>query len=458
MFSQIQKFHFIGIGGVGMSSLAHVLHGLGKTVSGSDSKASAITERLRQEGLRVFIGHRAEQVAAAEVVVLSTAIHKDNAEYLEAQRRGLKIVHRSDIMAYIVNSGLGVAVAGAHGKTTTTAMISYITTQAGLDPTYMIGGDVELLSGNSHLGRSEYIITEADESDGSFLKLTPQLAVITNIEDDHMDYYKTKENINKAFVQFLDNVQPGGKAIVCFDNEVIRQIAPESKTQYLSYAAEHEADYQARDILYQNAQTVYQLFCHGQRVCEVTLAVPGLHNVLNSLAAIAATTEMGVALPQILAALRNFSGAKRRFELKYQDAQLKIVDDYAHHPTEIATTLKAARQSLPKRLICVFQPHRYTRTQLLFTEFVEAFAEADILILADIYSAGEVPIEGISSAKLFEAVRATHPNNSCYYIPELSNIPAKLQTLVQPGDLVITMGAGNVYTVGEKFAALRSNK
>ena len=453
MFSNTQKVHFIGIGGAGMSGLAHVLNKQGKTVSGSDAKGSAVTERLQNEGIKVFIGHNQGQVADSEVVVLSTAISKDNVEYQEAIAADKKIVHRSDIMAYIVNSKQGIAVAGAHGKTTTTSMIACIAADSDLDPTYLVGGDVPLLAGNAHLGQGKFAITEADESDGSFLKLNPYIAVVTNIENDHMDYYKTKSNIDKAFAQFLDNVRPGGIAIVCFDNQDAKNIAQASRTDVVSYAIDSQADFQAKNIVYHANGTTYELFNLGNKIADITLCVPGKHNVLNSLAAIIASMNMGITLKHIQASLAKFTGAKRRFEVKYKSEGITVVDDYAHHPTEITTTLKAALQTQPERLICVFQPHRYTRTQLLFQEFTEAFVDADILIMADIYAASEPPLDNVNSFNLVQAIKDKY-NTEVFYIANLQDIPSKLQEICKTGDLIMTMGAGNVYTVAEKLAEI----
>ena len=457
MFSNIKKVHFIGIGGAGMSGLAHVLKKMGKQVSGSDSKRTAVTDRLSSEDIKVFIGHQAANVLDAELVVVSTAIHKDNVEYVQALSKGIKIVHRSDIMAYIVNSRQGVAIAGAHGKTSTTSMISYIATMAQQDPTYLIGGDVVLLAGNAHFGTGNYAITEADESDGSFLKLQPFIAVVTNIEDDHMDFYKTKENINKAFINFLDNVAPNGEAIVCYDNLVAREIATKSKTQIISYAIDSQANFQARDIKYEPTSTSYNLYIDNKFTVEIILKVPGKHNVLNSLAAIAATLKMGIDILVIKKYLAEFTGAKRRFELKYKNEQVTIVDDYGHHPTEIKTTLKAALQTQPKRLVCVFQPHRYTRTQLLFEDFVNAFSDCDILVLTDIYSAGETEINGVNSINLARKI-ADKFAKKVEYISRLEEIPELLLKTALPGDLIITMGAGNIYTVAEELAARYSEQ
>lgn len=453
MFSNFANFHFVGIGGAGMSGLAHVLCKMGKKVSGSDMKESIVTKRLQAEGISVFIGHKAENILDTQVVVLSTAIQNDNEEYIAAKNAGKKIVHRSDIMAYIVNNHKAVAVAGAHGKTTTTAMLACIARHANLDATYLIGGDVVTLEGNAYLGNGEYAITEADESDASFLKIKPYMAIITNIEDDHLDFYKSKENINKAFLQFLDSLVDGGKAVVCYDNVTAKNIAKKSNKNIISYAIDNAAFYQAKNISFSGDKTIYDLYVKGQKLSEVVLRIPGKHNVLNSLAAIATALEMGASIKQILCAMAIFTGAKRRFEVKYKDSNIKIVDDYAHHPTEIVATIKAARQTLPGRIICVFQPHRYSRTQMLFTEFIESFADLDILILTDIYSAGENPIQGVSSLSLYEAIGQKY-DFEVVYISELEDVPIYIENIWKQGDLVLTMGAGNVYTVGEKLADL----
>lgn len=457
MFENIKNVHFIGIGGAGMSGLAHVLKKMGKFVSGSDNKRTAVTDRLLSEGIQVFIGHQSSNLKEVELVVVSTAIHKDNVEYSHALENKIKVVHRSDIMAYIVNSRQGIAIAGAHGKTSTTSMISYIASSAKQDPTYLIGGDVALLAGNAHYGKGCYAITEADESDGSFLKLQPYIAVVTNIEDDHMDFYKTKENIQKAFTEFLDNVNDDGVAIVCFDNKVAREVAQKAKTKIISYAIDYPADFQAKEIVYKPNSTSYKLYIHNKYICEVVLKVPGQHNILNSLAAIAASQNMDIEIESICESLGCFTGAKRRFELKYKDEKLTIVDDYGHHPTEIKTTLQAALQTQPQRLVCVFQPHRYTRTQLLFDDFVCAFEDCDLLVLTDIYSAGESEIAGVSSGKLANEIAAKFAKR-VEYIPKIEEIPERLYHETLPGDLIITMGAGNIYTVAEELATMYSER
>lgn len=449
--ANLHNIHFIGIGGAGMSAIAYVLLKRGYDVTGSDLNAGHMSAHLAEEGAMVFMGHDACQVDGADAVVISTAIHENNPELAAARAQGIPVLHRSDVLAAILNAADGVAVAGAHGKTTTSAMISCISAEGDIDPTIIIGGEVSSLGGNARNGLGRFVVAEADESDGSFLKFHPYLAVVTNIEDDHLDHYGTEENIYQAFKQFLSNIKAGGKAVLCVDNAKVRRLAEETDQTVITYGMEGEdADYTARDIVYGVNGTSYKLYYHGEFLTDVHLIVPGRHNVLNSMGAFAAAREMGIATDSILAALSKFGGAKRRFETKGKVKGVWVVDDYAHHPTEIGVTLKAACQTKPNRLLCVFQPHRYTRTQLLFDEFCQCFTGCDELILTDIYSAGEAPIEGISSEKLAEGVQAALGLN-VKYIPKLSKVEEYLETHVQSGDLVMTIGAGDVFKVGEEL-------
>ena len=416
--ANLHNIHFIGIGGAGMSAIAYVLLKRGYDVTGSDLNAGHMSAHLAEEGAMVFMGHDACQVDGADAVVISTAIHENNPELAAARAQGIPVLHRSDVLAAILNAADGVAVAGAHGKTTTSAMISCISAEGDIDPTIIIGGEVSSLGGNARNGLGRFVVAEADESDGSFLKFHPYLAVVTNIEDDHLDHYGTEENIYQAFKQFLSNIKAGGKAVLCVDNAKVRRLAEETDQTVITYGMEGEdADYTARDIVYGVDGTSYKLYYHGEFLTDVHLIVPGRHNVLNSMGAFAAAREMGIATDSILASLSKFGGAKRRFETKGKVKGVWVVDDYAHHPTEIGVTLKAACQTKPNRLLCVFQPHRYTRTQLLFDEFCQCFTGCDELILTDIYSAGEAPIEGISSEKLAEGVQAALGLN-VKYIPK----------------------------------------
>ena len=453
MLEGIKKIHFIGIGGVGMSAIAYVLLKRGFIVSGSDAAKSNIATKLSKEGAMVYIGHAGCQIEGVDAVVVSTAIREDNPELEEARKRKITVLHRSDVLAALINSGKGVAVAGAHGKTTTSSMLACICTESGIDPTAIIGGVVSSLGGNAVNGQGDVLVAEADESDGSFLKFHPHIAVVTNIENDHLDHYGNEENIYKAFCQFISNVVEGGKAVLCFDNAKIRRMAKETKAAVISYAIEcADADYQAKNIVFEKSCTVFDLYFHGNKLGQVELIVPGRHNVLNSLGALAAAFELGIPFDKAVASLKLFSGAKRRFETKGQVNGVWIVDDYAHHPTEIKATLAAAKQTRPNRLMCIFQPHRYTRTQLLLEEFGGAFGDCDELILTEIYSAGEQPIPGVCGKKLCdEVIRQTA--QKVVYIPKLCDIEEYLKKNIKTGDLVITLGAGNIYTVGEHLAA-----
>lgn len=449
--ANLHNIHFIGIGGAGMSAIAYVLLKRGYEVSGSDLNAGHMSAHLAEEGAMVYMGHAACQVDDAEAVVISTAIHPDNPELVAAKERNLMVLHRSDVLAAIMNAADGVAVAGAHGKTTTSAMISCIAAESGVDPTVIIGGEVSSLGGNARNGAGRFVVAEADESDGSFLKLYPYLAVVTNIEDDHLDHYGTEENIYQAFKQFVGNLKEGGKAILCFDNPKVRRLASETDKPVVTYGVDGEgADYVARDISYGVNGTSYKLYYKGEFITDVQLIVPGRHNVLNSMGAFAAAREMGIAVDSILASLKKFGGAKRRFETKGKVNGVWVVDDYAHHPTEIGVTLKAARQTQPKRLLCVFQPHRYTRTKLLFDEFCQCFKDCDELVLTDIYAASEEPIAGVSSLHLAEAIKAA-TGQQVQYIGKLTKAEEYLESMVQPGDLVMTIGAGDVFKIGEEL-------
>ncbi|MGL5206777.1 MAG: UDP-N-acetylmuramate--L-alanine ligase [Acidaminococcaceae bacterium] len=453
MLEGIKKIHFIGIGGVGMSAIAYVLLKRGFIVSGSDAAKSHIVTNLSKEGAMVYLGHAACQIEGVDAVVVSTAIREDNPELEEARKRKITVLHRSDVLAALINSGKGVAVAGAHGKTTTSSMLACICAESGIDPTAIIGGVVSSLGGNAVNGKGDVLVAEADESDGSFLKFHPHIAVVTNIENDHLDHYGNEENIYKAFCQFIGNVVDGGKAILCFDNTKIKRIAQETKTAVISYAIEcTDADYLAKNIVFEKNCTLYDIYYHGNKLGQVELIVPGRHNILNSLGALAAAFELGIPFDKAVASLKFFSGAKRRFETKGQINGVWVVDDYAHHPTEIKATIAAAKQTKPERLMCIFQPHRYSRTQLLLEEFAGAFNECDELILTEIYSAGEQPIPGICSERLREEI-TKQTAKKVVYIPELCDIKEYLMKNVRTGDLVITLGAGNIYTVGEQLVA-----
>lgn len=454
MLNENTKVHFIGIAGVGMRAIAKVLLQKGYTVSGSDIHKTDVTDRLAQAGIRMCIGQCADNLKDAQIVVVSSAIAKDNPELVEARRRNLQVIHRSDALLAVMQWGKGIAVAGAHGKTTTSSMLGQIFVESGTDPTVLIGGEVDYLNhSNSTLGKGEYIIAEADESDGSFMKLNPHIAVVTNIEDDHMDHYGSMENIIKAFKVFLQKLDPvTGTAVLCFDNENIRNLAPHIERNYISYAIDHDADYTAKNVHYEEGHLIFDVYNKDGLMGTMNLVVPGRHNVLNTLASVAVAQACGISFEQTAAAMAHFHGAKRRFQTKGHVDGVWVVDDYAHHPTEINATLTAAREMDTHRIVCVFQPHRYTRTKLLADHFGKAFQKADVLVLTDVYSAGEAPIEGVTGELLVRKVREL-TGQEPVYIPNREDIPMFLHNFVRSGDLVITMGAGNVYQAGEQYVA-----
>jgi UDP-N-acetylmuramate--alanine ligase len=451
LLKDIQKIHFIGIGGAGMSAIAKVLLQMGYIVSGSDLAKSETTNKLEKMGAHIFLGHSEENLRDSQAIVISTAIPEANPEVGLAREKKIPIFHRADIVAYLMLQYKGIAVAGAHGKTTTTSMIAVMLEHAGVDPTVIIGGEVDYLNGNAKLGSGQYLVAEADESDGSFLKFSPHIAVVTNIENDHMDFYKTMENILHTFKRFLHKLPSStGVGILCFDNAHIRDLVHEVDRPYISYGIDHNAQYMARNLNTQGATSTYDVYHEEELLGSIKINVPGRHNVANSLAAVVVGLSIGLTFMEIAEGLSYFQGAKRRFQTKARINGVWVIDDYAHHPTEIMTTLLAARQTEPKRLICVFQPHRYSRTAFLRKEFGSAFKPSDILVLTDVYSAGEAPIPGITGEVLKEEVER-QTSKKVIYIADKDKIARYLSEIVEPGDLVITMGAGNVYRVGEEL-------
>ena len=453
MLTGIKKVHFVGIGGAGMSALAKILVEKGYNVSGSDVKESVMTGILRDLGAKVFIGQRAENVQDTEAIVVSSAIRENNPEVVEAKRLGLKRLHRSDVNAFLINNSKGIAVAGAHGKTTTTSMLGVSLDYEGVSPSVIIGGEVDYLGSNAKLGKSDYLVSEADESDGTFLKYYPYIGIVTNVENDHMDHYGTMENIIKAFTQFLNQIREDGWGVVCFDNENIRNIVKNVSRKIVSYAIDHEADYVAANIKADASGTSFDVIHKGENLGTVKLNVPGRHNVLNAMACVVTGITLGQSVAQMAEGLTMFNGAKRRFQTKGKAHGVWVVDDYAHHPTEIATTLKAARQTQPKRLVCAFQPHRYSRTQLLQKEYGSCFKDADLLVLTDVYSAGEDPIPGVDGELLVKEV-AEQTGQKTVYIKDKKEIAAYLKSIAQDGDLIMTMGAGDIVKCGEELVEL----
>lgn len=447
-----QHIHLVGIGGVGMKAIAHILCQKGITVSGSDQEDGPHLDSLRQDGARIYIGHDAANINGAEAVVVSTAIPDDNPEVLAAKAREIPVFHRSDIVTAIMNSGQGIAVAGAHGKTTTTSMIGRVCEEAKNQSTILIGGEVDYLRGNSKLGKGPYVIAEADESDGSFLKLKPYIAVVTNIEDDHLDYYGSLEHIREAFVDFIHRLDPScGLAVICAENENNRLLFPALERPYVTYGIRENCDYRATNIHYSGGKIHFLVNKKNVVLGEILLQIPGEHNVLNALATVIVSMEMGIAFDVIAAGLAGFHGTKRRFQTLLHTKDVWLIDDYAHHPTEIQATLRAAREVAANRLICVFQPHRYTRTKLLQDEFTCAFDAADIVIFTDIYAAGEMPIPGVDGELLPQQVRASAKD--VRYVQDKTELPEYLRKITKTGDMIIVMGAGDIYECGYALAS-----
>ncbi|MCD5401146.1 UDP-N-acetylmuramate--L-alanine ligase [candidate division NPL-UPA2 bacterium] len=452
ILDKVKKVHFIGIGGAGMSGLAEIFLERGFGVSGSDMKESWITERLKAQGAVIFLSHGEENLSKADLVVFSSAIPSSNPELKAARKRRIPLLSRGEMLAELMKEKKGIAIAGTHGKTTTTSITALILCEAALDPTIIIGGKVSDMGGSAKLGQGEYLVAEADESDGSFLKLFPQLAVITNIEAEHLDYYSSLEAVIDAFGKFVENIPPEGVLIFCSDCPNARKMWERSKlgTEILTYGLDKEADLRVEHLCMEESESRYEVFYYGRQLGEVKLQVPGKHNVCNSLAAIGVGLKVGADFSRMCSCLEKFRGVERRFEIKGDLKDIIIVDDYAHHPTEIRATLEAARSKKRERIIAVFQPHRYSRTKLLKEEFASVFQGTDVLVLTEIYSAGEKHLPGISGRALFETVRRRR-QREVEFIPDKSRIADYLMSILRPGDMVITMGAGDIGTVAEEM-------
>ena len=448
MYGKIEKIHFVGIGGIGMSGIAEVLLNLGYKVSGSDLRKTEITERLEGLGGEIFIGHARENVVNVDVVVISSAVHDDNPEVVEAMERLIPVIPRAEMLAELMRMKYGIAIAGTHGKTTTTSMVATILAKGGIDPTIVIGGRLNSIGTNARLGQGQFLVAEADESDGSFLKLSPTIAVVTNIDADHLDFYKDIDEIKDTFVQFINKVPFYGLAVLCLDNGNIADIIPLVKKRFNTYGLTTQADFRATDVRHTGFTTSFVAHYKGTLLGEITFSMPGAHNVLNALATIAVAMELNVPFAEIQAGFKAFGGVGRRFQVKGEVRDIMVVDDYGHHPTEIRATLAAAKGGWDRRLVVAFQPHRYSRTKELFEEFVKAFYDADVLILTDIYPAGEKPIEGITAESLAARIKR-HGQKDVTYIADRNAVCDHLLGIVKPGDIVITLGAGNIWQVGE---------
>ncbi len=463
MYRKFRKIHFVGIGGIGMSGIAEVLKNLGYEVSGSDIKESDTTRRLRDLGIDVSIGHRSENVRDADVVVVSSAIRDDNPEVRAAREGALPVIPRAEMLAEIARLKYAILVAGAHGKTTTTSLIASVLGECGMDPTAVIGGKLKSIGSNARLGEGEFLVAEADESDGSFLMLSPTIAVVTNIDKEHMDYFKNMDAIKNAFLSFINKVPFYGISILCGDNEHLKELLQYIKRRYLTYGLSEGVDLSARDLKLDGFMTSFDVYLEGEPLGRFSVPLIGEHNVCNALATIAVAVELGLDMEGVRKALNNFSGVQRRFEIKGRVEGINVIDDYGHHPAEIKATLRAARMAIKSqsknkkngRLVVLFQPHRYTRTRDLMDEFHQAFTDADKVVIMDIYPAGEDPIPGITSEAIYSGVKE---NTDAVYIKDRDEILRYLVSELRESDTLITLGAGDVWKMGEKFIEIKTGQ
>jgi UDP-N-acetylmuramate--alanine ligase len=448
---RVRHVHFIGIGGIGMSGLAEILRTMDFDVSGSDMKASDVTRRLETLGVKVHVGHKAEHVHGADVVVHSSAIAQNNPELARARALEIPAISRGEMLAELMRVKYCVTIAGSHGKTTTTSLVATVLRHAGLDPTVVVGGKVNALGSNARLGAGDLFVAEADESDGSFLRLNPTVAIVTNIDAEHLDHYGTHENVKDAFVQFANQVPFYGLCVMCIDHPHVQAILPRVQRRHVTYGTSRQADYRAKDIRFEGVETYFSAYRKNESLGEYMVRMPGAHNVQNALAVLAAADELEVPLNVVRDAMAQFHGVQRRFTILGQPmvekggkrGDVMIVDDYGHHPAEIEATLAAAQKSFDRRVVVAFQPHRYTRTQSLFEEFTRAFNGADVLVVTDVYSAGEKPIEGATGQALADAIHA-HGHHSVRFVQDKKHVKDALLEIVEPGDLVIALGAGDI--------------
>jgi len=454
MFAKIQRIHFVGIGGIGMSGIAEVLLTLGYKVSGSDLKGSPVTERLSELGAIIFIGHQAENITGAEVVVTSSAISRANPEVAAAHARHIPVIPRAEMLAELMRLKYGIAIAGMHGKTTTTSMVAAVLAAGGLDPTVVVGGRVDALGSNARLGKSQYLVAEADESDRSFLKLSPILAVVTNVDREHMDCYRDMADVEQAFIDFVDRVPFYGIVLLCNDDDRLRGLLPRLARRAITYGTRDDSDFRILRSKTQCSSTRhyshFEVEYKGKSLGDFHLQVPGQHNVLNATASVAVGVGLDIKVDDIREGLENFAGVDRRFQLKGRVAGISVIDDYGHHPTEIRATLAAARQCRFNRVHVVFQPHRYTRTRDLLDQFGTAFDDADNLFVLDIYPASEPPIPGVTGEKVAEAVRNLG-GKSARYVSSFDEAARSVAALAESGDMILTLGAGNVSQLGSQI-------
>ncbi len=449
------KIHFVGIGGMGMCGIAEVLSNLGYIVSGSDIAETEITKHLVEVGATVHYGHAADNVRDVDVVVTSTAIKGYNPEVEAARARKIPVIPRAEMLSELMRMKFGINVAGSHGKTTTTTMIAASLMHAGLDPTAVIGGRVNGYGlANARLGESEYLVAEADESDGSFLRLLPKVAVVTNIDAEHLDHYGDLAGVKRAFIDFINRVPFYGVAALCLDDPIVQSILPEVQKRYVTYGMEAQADYRARNVRHDGLTCRYIAWRGAEELGEVAIRLPGRHNIQNSLAVLAVCDYLDVGFDVFVEAMAAFEGIQRRFTIRGEHDGITVVDDFGHHPTEVRATLAGARAGFPgRRIVAAFQPHRFTRTRDQFQEFARSFNNADVLVMCDVFSAGEAPIEGANADLLCQAVRE-HGHKSVTHVPRREDVAAHLRSIVKPGDLVITLGAGNIQFSCEELLTL----
>jgi len=451
MLEKKHRVHFVGIGGIGMSGIAEVLLNLGYSVTGSELRESEATHRLQSLGAQLFMGHREANLSAnPSVVVISTAVKFSNPEVLEARRRNIPVIPRAEMLAELMRMKYGVAIAGSHGKTTTTSMIAAVLSTAGLDPTMVIGGRVRSLGSNAKLGQGEILVAEADESDGTFLLLSPTIAVVTNIDREHMDFYQTMERLTESFLTFMNRVPFYGLAVLCLDHPVVRALLPKVRKRFVTYGLSPEADFCAQDLQTQAMEVQFSVMHRSTQMGRLRLHLPGRHSAANALAAVAVAHELEIPFSQVAGALESFTGIHRRFEVKGEARGIMVIDDYGHHPVEIRATLQAIRDGWKRPLTVVFQPHRYSRTRDLFEDFLTSFEGADRLILTEIYPAGEEAISGICGETLYQAIKRKG-HLEAEFIPDRKEIVRQLVPKLRTGDIVLTLGAGDIYKVGEEL-------
>jgi UDP-N-acetylmuramate--alanine ligase len=456
MFSSIRKLHFVGIGGIGMSGIAEILNDEGFAVTGSDRAASENTERLQVLGVSVMIGHDPRNLGPdVDALVYSSAVGSDNPEVVEAHRRKIPVIRRAEMLAEVMRLKYGIGIAGTHGKTTTTSMVSLVLMEGGIDPTVIVGGRLRGLAGsNARLGKGEFIVVEADEFDRSFLSITPTIAVLTSLETDHLDCYRDLDDIKSAFIQFAGKVPFYGFVVLCLDEPALQDIMPKIKKKIVTYGLNGQADLQAVDIVHRQNMMKFTVLSNGKELGGIELQIPGVHNVQNALAATAVGLELHVPFSKVKAGIEKFTGVFRRWEVKAELDGITVIDDYAHHPTEIKATLAGAKAGWRRRTVCVFQPHLYSRTRDFYDEFGRAFFNADVLIVTDVYPAREEPIQGVTGELIANAAKE-YGHKQVHYVPEKKDVPGYLMTITRPGDMVITMGAGDIWKFGEQFISLR---